>query len=100
MGARNDFNRKIFCCPPFHKVNKGPAPREIQQFPGQFQSWQLSKELCERHHLSLCTYEEICPQYDFELPRGTLRLEGGDVWSPVGNSVNDWVQIGDVHYHW
>lgn len=66
----------------------------IQQFPAGGRSYSQSQQLCSSKSLVICPKWRICPSGPHNQPVGGSMH--GDVWIPIADTVNDWVQIGNA----
>ena len=62
--------------------------------PWQGNTWGSAVDYCNVHEgsMELCPYSTYCPDGGAAAPVGGIKA--GDMWSPVGDRSNQWVQVG------
>jgi hypothetical protein len=56
-------------------------------------SWDQANQYCINQGQQLCTYNEYCPKGAMQSP--LYKLPAYDMWAPVLDSQNQWVEVGD-----
>ena len=70
------------------------APSDIRFFPIQkTDNYGDAFSVCRSKNMGVCTLQEYCP---YNSPFHGLPFSG-DIWAPVSDKDNDWVEIGDVN---
>ena len=60
-------------------------------------SYEEAKTFCVNQGKNLCSYDTYCPDGELSEPlRG--KGAGKDVWAPISDLENDWVQISDFTF--
>lgn len=61
------------------------------------QTYLSALEFCSKHDSYIpCPYEAYCPAGKGHVPLGGFREDSDGTWSPIINSPNGWVQVGEV----
>jgi len=70
-----------------------PKPKAVAKMKGNGKSYKALAQMCASKGARLCNWKEYCPNGRGKNPK--LGRERGDVWAPIGDSDNDWVQMAD-----
>lgn len=76
-----------------YNIYSKPANGPTRQFSGGGRSYSDSQQLCRQNGLNLCPKWRICP-FGHHNPPVDGQMHG-DIWIPIADSSNDWVQIGN-----
>ena len=88
FGAFMVFNRGLVAQNVLDIYNWLVSPYEFQQY-----SWDQASQYCINQGQQLCTYQEYCPNGAMQSP--VYKLPPGDMWAPVVDSTNQWVELGN-----
>ena len=102
-----EITENIMCCLGAHLVEKAGYEETMDAYlPKEFdrkQGWKGKTYLQAVDHCraldepgyDICPYEAVCPLGPDTEPMGGVKGQGeAEMWMPILNSVNDWVQVG------
>jgi len=78
------------------RVKRVAPPKAIEKMTrrgGAANSYTAWANVCASKGAHLCEWKDYCPNGRGKNPK--LGRERGDLWAPIGDSDNDWVQLAD-----